>query len=348
MSAWVVLAPTAAGRYDGIGDYSARLATALGAFEQTTVCVIGESALPSPGEVDVVWHQYSPAALGGDAARATDRWLRDVTRAGGRVIVTVHEYWPPANGTLRRALFRASLRRRVRRAIGRSAAVVVAQDISKRNLADAGILGDRPVAVIPVGSNIEAFAGPAPVRDGGLVLFGQPAAMDPVALRALARWRSGRTHAMPLTWIGRSADEILACWVESAGGRAEDIRCLGAVSESTVAEHLARATAGLAPYADGASTRRTTLAALLQHGVPTVALSGIATDDWLRRHTGVAWVPAAPPDRFVSMIETILNDDRRREELSGHARALFEAHMSWTAIGNGYRQLWQAVKGHQA
>ena len=113
-------------------------------------------------------------------------------------------------------------------------------------------------------------------------------------------------------------------------------RCHGALPESEISARLQAATLGLAPYADGASARRTTLAALMQHAVPTLALQGVATDGWLREHGGLAFVPDAAPAAFVSTIGALLADPDRRAALSRAARTAYGTHMSWPAIADAY------------
>ncbi|MCR4375954.1 MAG: glycosyltransferase [Acidobacteria bacterium] len=336
MTRWLVVSPTGAGRFDGIGDYAARLAAALGHVTPTDLYVTGEGPWPAAAEVDAVFHQYSPAAPRGALWRKEGRWFDRVSRAGRPVIVTIHEYWPPPDGSLRRALSRARLRWRVRRVAARASAVVVAQEISAAQLRAAGVLGRRPVHVVPVGSNIAPVANPPGPRDGGLVLFGQAAAMDPPVMRALAQWRASAGSQVPLTWVSRSANEAREWWIRVAGGSADAVRWRGGLSESEISAQLQAATLGLAPYADGASARRTTLAALMQHGVPTVALQGVATDGWLVEHGGLALVPGAAPEAFVSAVRALLADAPRRAALSRAARSAYDTHMSWPTIADAY------------
>ena len=336
MSRWLVVSPAGAGRCDGIGDYAARLAAALGRIAPTDVHVTGEGSWPAAAGVDAVFHQYSPSAPRGALRREEGRWIDRVARAGRPVVVTIHEYWPPPDGSLRRALSRARLRRRVRRAAARASAVVVTQDISAAQLRAAGVLGRRPVHVVPVGSNIAPVPGPPGPREAGLVLFGQAAAMDPPVMRALARWRASGESDMPLVWLSRSADEAWEWWMRVAGGRAEDVWCQGALPEAEISARLQAATLGLAPYADGASARRTTLAALMQHGVPIVALQGAATDGWLVERGGLDLVPDADPAAFVPAVRALLADPHRRAALSRAARLSHDTHMGWPAIADAY------------
>lgn len=347
MTRWLVVSPAGAGRFDGVGDYAARLAGALGRIAPADVHVTGEGSWPAVADIDAIFHQYSPAAPRGALLRAEDRWIDLVSRAGRPVVVTIHEYWPPPDGSLRRAFGRARLRRRVRRVAARASAVVVTQDISAAELREAGVVGGCPVHVVPVGSNIAPVANPPGRRDGGLMIFGQAAAMDPAVMRALAAWRAAAGGREPLTWLSRSADEARQWWMRVAGGRAEDVRCLGALPESEISQRLHAATLGLAPYADGASARRTTLAALMQHGVPTLALQGVATDGWLRQQGGLAWAPGPDPVAFASAITPLLADPHQRAALSRAARTAYDTHMSWPTIAEAYVRALPSGTGTQ-
>ena len=329
---WLVLSPARAGRFNGIGDYAARLAAALGRFAATDLLVTGERDWPAVADVAAVFRQYSPAAPYGALWRDENRWLDRVSRAGRPVVVTIHECWPPANGSLKRALYRAYLRRRIRRVAARATAVVVTQELSVGRLRAAGVLGTGcPLHVVPVGSNITRAVSAPEHRAGGLLLFGQAAHMHPAVMRALATWRVTTAAREPLTWVSRSADEARDWWCRIAGGRAEDIRFLGGLPEAELSRLLSAATLGLAPYVDGASGRRTTLAAFLQHAVPTLSLQGTGTDQWLRRD-GPALVTDPDPAAFVSAMEVLLADPDRRATLSRAARTAFETHMSWPTI----------------
>jgi len=192
--------------------------------------------------------------------------------------------------------------------------------------------------VIPVGSNIERTPGQPP-RDGGLVVFGQPAALQAPVTAAVARWMAESSDRPPLTWIGRSADEMQRAFHAVAGAAAARVTFVGGAEEAVVSGILQRATIGLAHYANGASAKRTTLAALLQHGVPTVASCGIATDAWLQGPSGLWPVPDGDAAGFVRAVESLWRDRTAQDRLSREAQALHDAHMAWPKIAAAYAAL---------
>lgn len=341
---WVVLSPAPAGRHDGIGDYAARLATALtdAGAAQVRVVVQDLDALPDAANVAGVLFQYSPSAPFG-AVRA---WLNAVRTHGHPLMVTVHEYWPPASASPWRTWLRWRLQRRLRHLARQATVLVLTQEIGQREIVVSGVSGATPVVVIPVGSNIPRSADAA-VRDGGLVLFGQPAAIQLEVVSAIARWMAADPERRRLTWVGRSLQELQQAVAEAGLDRGR-VTLLGGVPDAAVSMVLARATLGLAPYANGASARRTTLAAMLQHGVPVVGIAGIATDSWLQGPHGLCLVPDGRTDAFVHAVDTLWRDTAARRRLGADAEQLYDERMSWTRIAGAYASLMQTHKGHRS
>lgn len=327
MNPWIVTSPGPAGHGDGIADYAARLGASLGA----TVLGPGDPR-PHAGEIAGILHQYSPHASSTDLRR----WIAGMARQARPVVLTIHEFWPPPDGTVRRALRRFQLKRRVTRLGHAADAVVVTQEIAARELVSTGVV-PRPPVVIPVGSNIACSATPGP-RNGGIVIFGQPASYEPELLAAVDRWRRTITPVPRLTWISRSQEELAQAW-RSIGDDVQDVSLLGALSEADVSAVLARATLGLAPYRGGASGRRTTLAALLEHGVPTVTIDGPAADQWARASEGVLCVDDPSPQRFVAAVSDVWHDAARLRALGAAGLRAHAARLTWPHIASAYRSL---------
>ncbi len=330
---WVVTSPAPAGLFDGIGDYSSRLVASLSASrsEDVRLMLPGGDPLGDQARVSGVVYQYFPARHSPDI----HRWLEAVCRAGGRLVITVHEYWPPPTWSPRRALVRWMCRRQLSRLARMASDIIVTQEIAARELQAAGVIGHTPLHVIPVGSNIARTA-PAGPRDGGVVVFGQPAALQMPVLAAVAHWMATQSPTPALTWISRSADEARRAWEVVAGPVPPSVTLLGGVEESVVSTVLERATVGLAPHADGVSGRRSSCAALLQHGVPTVAYHGVATDSWLQGASGMQTVPDGQVDLFVAAVDALWHDAPARARLSQEAVTLYAAHMDWPTIATAY------------
>jgi glycosyltransferase involved in cell wall biosynthesis len=107
----------------------------------------------------------------------------------------------------------------------------------------------------------------------------------------------------------------------------------GAMASEEVARQLAAADIFLAPYADGLSTRRTSLMAALQHGLPIVGTSGKSTDAMLleRRDTLVLTSDADTPG-FADAALRLAHDRSAREELGGRGRALYGLQFDWPVL----------------
>lgn len=332
MRSWVVTAPAPAGVFDGIGDYASRLAAALASTQQSQLVVGDRDPLPALADVAGVLHQYSPHSQ----SRTFDRWIQVAAAYRVPVVVTVHEYWPPASWSPRRVVLRWQNRRRLGALLRPASAIVVTQEIYAHGLRAAGMCDGKAVHVIPVGSNITRI-GASAERTGGLVLFGQPASFQRAHLVALAAWLADAVDRPRLTWIGRSLDELQRAWHDVAPTASDVVRLVGGADEAAVSALLGQATLGLAPYANGASGKRTTLAALLQHGVPTVATTGIATDSWLQTSDGVKAVADDDPRAFVNAVDTLLRDSSERERLSRTAETLFSTRLAWPRLAEQYR-----------
>ena len=91
--------------------------------------------------------------------------------------------------------------------------------------------------------------------------------------------------------------------------------------------HLQAADVAVQPYPDGASARRTTLMALLAHGVATVTSTGRFTEDvWAG--SGVPLVPADKPEAAAAEALRLLGDDRRRTRAAAAGQLLYVAEFA--------------------
>lgn len=338
---WRVISAAGPGAFDGIGDFAGSLTTALRELGPAELVVRKEhwSELKSVAVENTAGAvvQYFPQAFMRGDLRALLRWLDQLRAAQKPVVLTVHEYWPPLNGTVRRAVVRLLFRRMLRACIRRSTAVVTSQEWSAHDLAS--LARGHRIQVIPVGSSIPCVGPVISQRAGSrLVMFGQPAAMHSPTIEALGAWLSSAPSEVSLTWLARSTEEM-----RKAGGSlglpAGRVTYAGSLSAAAVSAVLGSSRIGLAPYANGASTRRTTFAALLEHRLPVVALDGILTSDWLRKSGACLWTPEGEPARLVDAVSQLLNDAPGQLALAARARDVFDAHLSWPRIAAAYARL---------
>lgn len=335
----LVLSPQRQGDFDGIGDYSERLTEALSVTTPATHLTIEEALQVVPvSDVSAVLLQYYPSAFVGRTGRAMGRWLRAMRAAGVPVVTTMHELWPPRTRSLRRMMVRVVFRHAASRVIRQSSYIVCTQDRSVAELVSAGIAGSRRIPVIPVGSNIERVDGPPlPPRSAQTItMFGQPAAMHGPTLTALAGWLDQQHGMVTLRWLNRSVAEAQQTWVNQLRLSTAHIEFFGGLAIPAASAVLASADLAVAPYVDGVSTRRTTLAAQLLHGRGIVGTDGESTGALLRDQVAIALCPVGSPREFVDTVARLLADPATRGAMNEAAAALFDAEFSWPRIAAAY------------
>jgi len=364
----IVLAPAGPGAFDGIGDFSWALTRALGASQPSTLVVRGEPTLPAatfeaPGAPAIArmtsWSALSSApwpARGRDAAGvfvqyypqayvAPDlpplmHWLAAHKQAGGAVVVTLHEYWPHASWSPPRELLRWRSRRALRDLVDVSTAMVVSQPFSAREVIDSTLVPAGHLHVIPIGSAVPKTGPRTPAATRPvLAMFGQPAMVDSRTVAALLQWIEQAPVSPRLWWFSRSEDELRQWWQREIGRTSPAVTFFGGLSAEQLSARLREATLGLALYADGASTRRSSLAALLEHGLPIAGIDGRYTDDRLRA-SGALWlVTIADPGALVTAVATLLQDSGRQAEMSAAAERFFASTLSWPRLADAYWNL---------
>lgn len=79
------------------------------------------------------------------------------------------------------------------------------------------------------------------------------------------------------------------------------------------------------PYPDGVSTRRTSLMAALEHGIPTVSTTGHLSEPFWQTVEGVALAPVGDTEEFVRLAQLLLENEAERKRIGSAARALYKA-----------------------
>lgn len=307
MKPWVLLSGGYPPMRDGIGDHTLRLARELAKSvpvevwttqlpgrppdEGFPVREVFDARRPAsilniaerPGRVFV---QYNPFGFG---PRGFNPWLRPALR-GREFSVLFHETMVPAEGwkfRLMRLYQEPQFRALVRGA--------------QRIFVSTGRWGDevrdvRDVAptLLPVGSNVDrARIGRDEARQrmgfrAGQVVAGVFGSAHPSRLfdwiaAGFRRIRETCRDAA-LVYIGADGAKLRAVCGE------EVVDC-GVLAAEEVGERLMACDVFLAPFIDGLSTRRGSVVAALQHGVPVVSTSRGWTDAALRGREGIELVP---------------------------------------------------------
>lgn len=343
--AWWIVAPPPTGPFDGIVDFSAELAAAINAIEPARLISshagLAEDAGQDPSGIFL---QYSPPAFVTADLPKLLSLLSRLRARGVPIVTTVHEYWSPATLSPKRAVWRWLCKRALRAVAARSSRLVATTPYAASFLLDAGIPGAKHAAIVPVGSGIPSFArsasfgGQAPSVGGQapltIAMFGQPAIFDRAVVFAMARWIAEQSPRPRWIWVARSADEMRGWWREL--GAPEVVEFHGGQPAGEVAQLLSEADLAVAVYDDGASTRRSSLAAIMASGLPVVALDGRFTDDRLRNSGAFLLSPIGNAPAFITNLERAVNDAVLRRTMAAASSRLYEAELSWPQIAKQY------------
>jgi glycosyltransferase involved in cell wall biosynthesis len=317
---------------DGIRDYAERLASGLTA-EGLDVEVDHER--PDARPADVILLNYNPFSYGrwGFAPRLAAR-VRRARRRKSLVCLIVHEsYVPPLNW--RWALMGAWQRLQLRMLHRHADLIFTPVEPLASKLAD--LRPKRRVEYLPVGSNLpdmrhcrDSERDRLEIDQDALVIAafgtGHPSRrIDDVAAAANAVADLG----------GRVVVLNLGAGAPPIRGVRESVRLVepGWLDASDVARHLAAADLFVAPFVDGVSTRRSTLMAALQHGIPVVGTDGRLTDDVLRRSShALTLVPVDDSKRLEEAVRWLAGDADQRLARGAAGRELYERSFDWPVI----------------
>jgi glycosyltransferase involved in cell wall biosynthesis len=197
----------------------------------------------------------------------------------------------------------------------------------------------RPTRHLPAGSSLADMRGARAaqrnrlgVQDDDLVVavFGRPHPWRVTehieqALVAIQRARGGFT----LLNLGAGAPKLVV-------PTSVRVCAPGSIPREELAARLAAADLFLGAWRDGASTRRTTLLAAMQHGLAPVCTEGTHTDALLRAAPeALELVPVGRPDRFASAAAALASRPEALRAAGAAARALYDERLSWPVIADG-------------
>lgn len=118
---------------------------------------------------------------------------------------------------------------------------------------------------------------------------------------------------------------------------------LGFLAEAEASAAIALADLALLPFADGASTRRTSLMNALAAGLPVLSTTGSNTDPALLPETAIRRVAAGDPAAFASAALALAEAPEARAALGAAGRALYRAQFDWEVLAPRWLALLEGL-----
>ena len=332
----------------GVIDYARRLSTALEAlnFEVETIWAGPESgASPTRWLTDILRETCAskgPAALilhysvFAYAWRGVPLWVpqlaRRLRRLGVPVVLFAHEFiYPWRNNQGWRGAVKAATQRLVLIPLATAAnEVIVTTEERMSWLCTRWWLPKRRVAFVPVFANIVPLARTNVVpmsQKVGLFGFGTEGLPVDVVCKAVSDVRRTFLNAQ-LTLIGAPGptSPVADRWRDAAMTWGCPLTFTGIAEPEDVSREIAACELMLFPDPAGPTSRRTSLATLLCHGQPVVALDG--PERWADLCDARA-VSLVNPTRsaLVTGISRLMSDDTERAMLGERARLFYRDHL---------------------
>jgi glycosyltransferase involved in cell wall biosynthesis len=294
--------------------------------------------------------QYTPVLYGPHAGFRLVTALARLRRARVPTVVTFHTLtggsrWSPLWAVLLLASASASIaanaevegmvRRRLPALARRLRTIAIGSNVEPAGTAGDGS-GRRLVGVLPAAPLLVHF---------GLIYPGKGLETLLHAFETLRR----RHPTARLVLVGDTPPEseayraVLQRMIPQNGMGA--VTWAGRRSEREVSSILAAADLFVAPYDDGASTRRGSLLAAVAHGLAIVTTTPALASADFRDGDTVAIVPPRNPDALAARLDTLLATPEACARLRAGARGL-AARFAWPRIAEDTRQVYErAVAG---
>lgn len=120
----------------------------------------------------------------------------------------------------------------------------------------------------------------------------------------------------------------------------------GALPDRIVSEYLSAADLYLGAFTDGVSTRRTSAAAALAHGLPLLGTEGASTDNLYREHPdALILVPVQDVEMFAATAVRLADDDSRRRALGKMAHEFYLAVLDWPVTARRFMRTLGLSRG---
>jgi glycosyltransferase involved in cell wall biosynthesis len=268
------------------------------------------------------------------------RWLVRRRRLGDDIRTMVHEAFYPWKLRDRptRWVLAAAHRLMLRSLLAASSRVYYSMPYWEPRLRAYEPRPRRPMVWLPIPSSVPLVAGPAGVAalrqrlaPGGRLIVGNFGTYGP-DLRAqlhriLAPLLTNHTDRVGLL-IGRGgrvlADELRA----AHPGLADRLVATGGLPAGALSLYLQVCDVLVQPYEFGVSSRRSTVMAGLEHGLPIATSFGYVTEPIWAESGCVALAPCDDPPALVQAAEGLLADRGASARLGARAREVYDRHFA--------------------
>lgn len=280
-----------------------------------------------------LWH-YSPFAYAARGAPLIGVLFGLVVRLrGGRVVTILHELAYEWQGGWRKRLVALTQWLALRVVLLGSGEVVVTTEQRAVALGRVRAGRGRVVHVLPVFSTIGADSAGAEPPDGtftiGVLGHSGDGVRPDLLVDALSRLGSPKNQRILLLGSPGRASPSGRSWEERArrADPAVRVEFSGILSTEDLAQRVRSCHVIALVNEEGPSSRKTTLAGALAHGMPTVSLDGPNRWDDVVESGAVLVVPPDPEALANALVELRRSPERRRE-LGRRGRAFYHQHMS--------------------
>lgn len=261
-------------------------------------------------------------------------WVRRRARQGDEVQVMVHEPFLPFDATRVRQNAGAAIHRLMLRILLEGARRIWVSTSSFESGVRRFAPSSTPIEWLPVPSSVVPVNDPAAVAElrfslaGGAPVVGHfgtcGALVEPMLGCVLGQLSATRPDAR-LVLVGRGTDAFAQRLISERRLPEDALAIAGPRQARDLSLLLQCCDVFVQPYPDGASTRRTTLMSLLEHGCAVVTSSGPRTEHRWSSTDAVTLTHAGDAPAMASRAVALLDQPLERAAMGDRARMLYRS-----------------------